>query len=130
MRERVAIGFDFTPDWLRKWREIFKPLSVVMQSQSKCHFDTQVKTVLNNKTHIFILDAKRKLGFLGKAGYDIFGKNKLFAPRIKWEALEGTVENIKTAAESYENAVNDIMSTVQDKQNFQQVCNIKSSLYS
>ena len=64
---------------------------------------------------------KRKLGFLGKAGYNIFGKNKLFAPRIKWEALEGTVEDIKDAAKSYEVAFNEIMSTVQNSQNFQQV---------
>ena len=26
-RERVAIGFGFTSDWLRKWREFFKPIT-------------------------------------------------------------------------------------------------------
>ena len=70
---------------------------------------------------VFIPAVKRKLGFLGKAGYDIFGKNKLFAPRIKWEALEGTVEDIKDAAKRYEEAFNEIISTVQNSQNFQQV---------
>ena len=69
---------------------------------------------------------KRKLAFLGKEGYDIFGRNTLFAPRIKWEALEDTVEDIKNDAESYENAFNEIMSTLQNNQNFQQV---SSNLY-
>ncbi len=27
MRERVTIGFGFSSDWLRKWREIFKPIT-------------------------------------------------------------------------------------------------------
>ena len=70
---------------------------------------------------MFLSDVKRKLGFLGKQGYDIFGKNKLFVPRIKWQALEDTVEDIKKAAESYENAFNDIISSIKEDQNFQQV---------
>lgn len=70
---------------------------------------------------VFPLDATRKLAFLGKDGFDIFGNNKLFAPRIKWEALEGTVEVIKDAAEKYENAFNDIISTVKDTENFKAV---------
>ena len=45
----------------------------------------------------------------------------MFAPRIKWEALEGTVEDVKDAAEKYENAFNDIISTVKDKENFKEV---------
>ncbi|XP_078345067.1 uncharacterized protein LOC144630573 [Oculina patagonica] len=64
---------------------------------------------------------KRKLGFLGKAGYDIFGKNQYFAPRIKWEALLGVVENIKRAAESYERDFNGMMSTIQSNQNLKQM---------
>ncbi|XP_078344954.1 uncharacterized protein LOC144630471 [Oculina patagonica] len=71
---------------------------------------------------------RRKLGFLGKAGYDIFGKNKLFAPRIKWEALSSTVEDIKEAAQSYEEAFNDIMSTVQNSQDFQQMASTMSAV--
>lgn len=78
---------------------------------------------------MFLSDVKRKLGFLGKQGYDIFGKNKLFAPRIKWQALEDTVEDIKKAAESYENAFNDIMSTIKEDQNFQQVSVLTRSIY-
>ena len=27
VREQVAIGFGFTSDWLRKWREFFKPIT-------------------------------------------------------------------------------------------------------
>ena len=26
-REKVAIGFGFTSDWLRKWRELFKQIT-------------------------------------------------------------------------------------------------------
>lgn len=63
----------------------------------------------------------RKLGFLGQYGYDIFGNNKLFAPLVKWGKLEEDVEEIKDAAKTYEDAFNDILSTVQDKENFQQV---------
>ena len=69
----------------------------------------------------FLLDARRKLGFLGKEGYDIFAKNKLFPPRVRWEALESKVEDIKTAAESYQKAFNDIMSTVKNNGDFKQV---------
>ena len=64
---------------------------------------------------------RRKLGFLGKEGYDIFGNNKMFAPRIKWQSLEDTVEHIKTAAESYEIAFNNIMSIKQSSQDYKQV---------
>ena len=45
----------------------------------------------------------------------------MFAPRITWGALEGTVEEIKDAAEKYENAFNDIISTVTDTENFEEV---------
>ncbi len=27
VRERVTIGFGFSSDWFRKWREIFKPIT-------------------------------------------------------------------------------------------------------
>ena len=70
---------------------------------------------------VFLTDVTRKLPFLGKEGYDIFGNNKLFAPRIKWEALEGTIEDVKDAAEKYENAFNDIISTVTETENFEEV---------
>jgi len=63
----------------------------------------------------------RKLGFLEVEGYDIFGKNELFAPRIKWEALKTIVEGIKNTASEYERAYNDIKETIESKSNFQQV---------
>ena len=67
------------------------------------------------------LDVKRKLGFLGKAGYDIFGKSKLYAPRLKWQALEDTVEHYKKSAETYETAFNDIMAAIKSDQNLKRV---------
>ena len=45
----------------------------------------------------------------------------MFAPRIKWQSLEDTVEHIKTAAESYEIAFNNIMSIEQSSQDYKQV---------
>ncbi len=53
MRERVTIGFGFSSDWLRKWREIFKPItkhSNAKPKQTQLTFDTQVKTALVLKT--------------------------------------------------------------------------------
>ncbi|CAH3198111.1 unnamed protein product, partial [Porites evermanni] len=64
---------------------------------------------------------RRKLGFLGKEGYDIFGNNKMFAPRIKWQSLEDTVEHMKNSAESYEIAFNNIMSIEQSSQDYKQI---------
>ena len=38
-KQKSAIGFSFTSDWFRKWREFFsQSLSVVMQNQSKGKF--------------------------------------------------------------------------------------------
>ena len=70
---------------------------------------------------LFLSVIRRKLGFLGKEGYDIFGNNKMFAPRIKWQSLEDTVEHMKNAAESYEIAFNNIMSIEQSSQDYKQV---------
>ena len=70
---------------------------------------------------VFTPDVQQKLVFLGQDGYDIFGKNDMFAPRVKWQSLERSVEEIKTAAESYENAFNDIISTIEKEQNFKKV---------
>ena len=70
---------------------------------------------------LFIPDVQQKLVFLGQEGYDIFGKNDMFAPRVKWQSLEKSVEEIKTAAESYENAFNNIISTIEKEQNFKKV---------
>ena len=47
VREEVVICFGFTSDWLRKWREFFKPIterSNAKAKQPRITFDTQVKT--------------------------------------------------------------------------------------
>ena len=49
VREEVAIGFGFTSDWLRKWREFFKPIterSNAKPKQMRITFDSRVKTAL------------------------------------------------------------------------------------
>ncbi|XP_027037529.1 uncharacterized protein LOC113665984 [Pocillopora damicornis] len=56
--------------------------------------------------------AKRRLAFMNKVGYDRFGKNQLFAPIIKWEALKKQVEVIKDRAETFENAYNAIKESI------------------
>ena len=63
----------------------------------------------------------RKLGFLGKRGFDIFGKIKLFAPRMKWETLKTIAVRIKDTAKEYETAFNGIKSSVENNNNFKQV---------
>ena len=43
------IGFNFTPDWLRKWREFLWPVRERTQAKPNQHnitFDTQLKTAL------------------------------------------------------------------------------------
>ena len=69
----------------------------------------------------FVLDAQRKLGFLGQEGFDIFGKNALFTPLVKWETLQEDVNEIKAAAETYEQAFNDMMEEETNNNNFQEV---------
>ena len=76
---------------------------------------------------MFILDAERKLAFVGKSGYDIFGNNALFTPLEKWETLQHYVNGIKDAAEIYENAFNDVLQQVTDNENFEQVSDIKNN---
>ena len=47
---QLAIGFGFTSDWLRKWREIFKSITErgsAKPTQMRITFDTQVKTALS-----------------------------------------------------------------------------------
>ena len=48
---QVVIGFGFTSDWLKKWHEIFKPITghnKLMQKQSNLliTFEAQLKTTL------------------------------------------------------------------------------------
>ena len=70
----------------------------------------------------FMSAASLKLGFLAKPGYDIFGKNKMFVPRIKWQSLRDSAEDIKKAAKSYEEAFNGVKSSIDNNNNFVQVC--------
>ena len=49
---------------------------------------------------------------MNKVGYDRFGKNQLFAPIIKWEALKKQVEVIKDRAETFEKAYNAIKESI------------------
>ena len=70
---------------------------------------------------LFLSDAERKLAFLDVEGFDIFGKNSLFVPLIKWKALKEDVDTIQKAAEVYENTFNDIITSVKNKENFKQV---------
>ncbi len=37
VRERVTIGFGLTPDWPRKWREIFKPITKRSERKTKAN---------------------------------------------------------------------------------------------
>ncbi len=37
MRERVTIGFGFTPDWLTKCREIIKPITTRSERKTKAN---------------------------------------------------------------------------------------------
>lgn len=66
-------------------------------------------------------EVKRKYGFAGKKDFDIFGRNKLFAPRIKWEALKVIVENAKNSAKEYEVAFNGIKASIENKGDITQV---------
>ncbi len=58
--ERVTIGFGFCSDnWLRKWREICKPItnhSNAKPKQLRITFDTQVKTALTTDCYRVIRD--------------------------------------------------------------------------
>ena len=49
-QEQATIGFGFTSDWLRKWREIFKPItkrSNTKPKQTQITFDSHVIIALN-----------------------------------------------------------------------------------
>lgn len=69
----------------------------------------------------FILVATRRLAFLNKKGYDRFGKNKLFAPLMKWEAFKEEVETLRDHAITYENSYNMIKGTIERQDNVKAV---------
>ncbi|XP_031560606.1 uncharacterized protein LOC116296688 [Actinia tenebrosa] len=72
-------------------------------------------------------DAQRKLAFVDKDGFDIFGKNSLFAPLVKWEELQNDVNRIKAAAKIYEDTFTKVMNQVNDEENFQQIATVMTS---
>ena len=44
-------------------------------------------------------DLNQLFRFLRMDGYNIFGKSKYFAPRVRWSILEKRVDKVKEAAE-------------------------------
>ena len=57
-RNQVAIGFSFASDWLKKWREISKPIterSKAKPMQSRITFDTQLKIALIRLSIVLML---------------------------------------------------------------------------
>ena len=76
---------------------------------------------MRNYSLACVSDAQRKLNFFGKDGYNIFGKNKFFAPRITWSILETRMERVRDAAEDYENAFNNVIQITNVDSNFNKV---------
>ena len=70
---------------------------------------------------LFTLVAKRRLAFLNKEGYDRFGRNKLFAPLLKWEIIKDKAVAIRNNVEPHENAYNEIQETVQRQDDLREV---------
>ncbi|CAH3014472.1 unnamed protein product [Porites evermanni] len=90
-----------------------------------------IMDVVEEKTDVdvsFKREVKRKYGFAGKEDFDIFGRNKLFAPRIKWEALKVIAENVKNSAKEYEVAFNGIKASIENKGDITQLAKKMSSL--
>lgn len=69
----------------------------------------------------FTLVAKRRLAFLNKDGFDRFGRNQLFAPLMKWEAIKDKAVAIRKNAEPYEKAYNEIRGSVQRRDDIKEV---------
>lgn len=63
----------------------------------------------------FVLVAKRRLTFLNKEGFDRFGRNELFAPLMKWDALKKRMKTMIDRAQSYEDSYNQIKASIQDE---------------
>ena len=87
--------------------------------------------MVNQVLHAFhvVADLRRKLAFIGKEGYDIFGNNKLFAPRIRWEELKNNAEQLQSTAMSYEQAYNEIRATIVNSDNLELVCTFFSPIF-
>ena len=52
---------------------------------------------------------------MNKDGFDRFGRNKLFAPLLKWEAFKEDVVGVKTYAKQYEESYNTMQQAIQSK---------------
>ncbi|KXJ26260.1 hypothetical protein AC249_AIPGENE307 [Exaiptasia diaphana] len=65
--------------------------------------------------------AKRRIAFLNKKGFDRFGRNKLFAPLMAWEAYKEQVKDIKDTAEVYETAYNGLRASIEREEGFKQI---------
>ncbi|XP_078356298.1 uncharacterized protein LOC144642898 isoform X2 [Oculina patagonica] len=65
--------------------------------------------------------AKRRLAFLNKEGYDRFGKNKLFAPLMKYEAFKEEVETMRDDARDFENDYNGIKKSIENEEGIKKV---------
>lgn len=90
-----------------------------------------IMDVVKERTDVnvsFKREVKRKYGFAGKEDFDMFGRNKLFAPRIKWEALKVRAENVKNSAKEYEVAFNGIKASIENKGDIAQLAKKMSSL--
>ena len=87
------------------------------------HFKSQsyVRLLMKSYSLACVSDAQRKLNFLGKDGYNIFGKNKFFAPRVKWSILQTRVERVRDAAKDYEDAFNNVIHIKNIDSNFNKV---------
>ncbi|XP_020909806.2 uncharacterized protein LOC110247689 [Exaiptasia diaphana] len=65
--------------------------------------------------------AKRRLAFLNKPGFDRFGRNKLFAPLLKWEAFRNYVANIRDYCRDYEIAYNTLQASIERDENTNEI---------
>lgn len=45
----------------------------------------------------------------------------MFAPRVKWETLKGSVEDLRVTATSYEESYNNIRTMIANNDNIQEV---------
>ena len=53
--DQVAIGFSFACDWLRGWREFYRPIterSEAKPMQSQITFDTRLKIALKSREKV------------------------------------------------------------------------------
>ena len=59
-RVRGAIGFGFASDWLKNWRESFKPITKRSNRNHVITFDSHLKTALVNNRWQYVTHKRRK----------------------------------------------------------------------